>query len=217
MKPIAGVALITTELNPSHARAHASLGWWLLCRGRSEEAIASSRRGRDLDPLSLDLGVSLGVTYFMARRYDDAIGQLESILAIDPNDVGALLILGMALVETARFEEAIHALELGASRSDRNPMLLGMLAGAYAHGGQRAAARRIADELVAMRKTRYVTPGAFVFAYMGLGEHAQVFVWLERAFEERTNIIKFIKVNPMYDSVRADPRFVDLVRRVGLD
>lgn len=68
-----------------------------------------------------------------------------------------------------------------------------------------------------MRKTRYVTPGAFVFAYMGLGEHAQVFVWLERAFEERTNIIKFIKVNPMYDSVRADPRFVDLVRRVGLD
>lgn len=126
MKPIAGVALITTELNPSHARAHASLGWWLLCRGRSEEAIASSRRGRDLDPLSLDLGVSLGVTYFMARRYDDAIGQLESILAIDPNDVGALLILGMALVETARFEEAIHALELGASRSDRNPMLLGM-------------------------------------------------------------------------------------------
>jgi len=205
------------ELNPSHARAHASLGWWLLCRGRSEEAIASSRRGRDLDPLSLDLGVSLGVTYFMARRYDDAIGQLESILAIDPNDVGAQLILGMALVETARFEEAIHALELGASRSDRNPMLLGMLAGAYAHGGQRAAARRIVDELVAMRKTRYVTPGAFVFAYMGLGEHAQVFVWLERAFEERTNIIKFIKVNPMYDSVRADPRFVELVRRVGLD
>ena len=204
------------ELSPSHAGAHASLGWWLLYRGRTDEAIAESRLGRDLDPLSLGLGVSLAITLNMARRHDEAIRELRSILTLDPADATALMILGMALMETARFEEAIGALERSVSASERNPMMLGTLAGAYARGGRRARAREIVDELVALRKTRYVTSGAFVFAYMGLGDHEQAFAWLERGYEERNVIMKFIKVNPMFDPVRADPRFVDLVRRVGL-
>lgn len=127
------------------------------------------------------------------------------------------MILGMALVEKARFDEAIQALERAVAISGRNPMILGTLAGAYARGGHLARAREIVHELVSLRKTRYVTPGAFVFAYMGLGEHHQAFDWLERGYAERTTIMKFIRVNPMFDPVRADPRFVDLVRRVGLD
>jgi TolB-like protein/DNA-binding winged helix-turn-helix (wHTH) protein/Flp pilus assembly protein TadD len=205
------------ELNPSLARAHSSLGWWLLYRGRTEEAIAESRRGRDLDPLSLDLGVELAVTLYMARRYDEAIRELQSILTLDPAHVNALMILGMAHVERARFDHAIRALEKGAAVSDRNPMILGTLAGAYARGGHRAQARRIVDELVSLSEARYVTPGAFVFAYMGLGEHDQAFAWLERGYAERTVIMKFLRVNPMFDPLRADQRFLDLVRRVGLD
>ena len=204
------------ELNPSHAHAHAQLGWWLLFHGRTDEAIASSRRGRDLDPLATHLHVSLGVTLYNARRYAEATRELESLLAIEPDNFQALMILGLTLVEMARFDEAIRALEHGSARSERSPMILGTLAGAYARAGQQARAQRIVDELVSLRKTRYVTAGAFVFAYMGLGEHDQAFVWLERAYAERNNIVKFIGVNPIYDPVQADPRLADLVRRVGL-
>ena len=205
------------ELNPSHARAHAQLGWWLLCRGRPEEAIVSSRYGRDLDPLAEDLHASFGVTLYNARHYDAAIRELRRLLAINPDNTQALMMLGLSLVETGRFEEAVHALELGASRSNRSPMMLGALAGAYGRGGHHGQARRLVDELIALRKTSYVTAGAFVFAYMGLGEYDQGFAWLERGYAERTSIMKFIKVNPIYDPVRTDPRFIDLVRRVGLD
>jgi hypothetical protein len=96
-------------------------------------------------------------------------------------------------------------------------MILGALAGVYGRSGQRPKGLRLVDELIALRKTRYVTAGAFVFAYMGLGEYEQGFAWLERGYAERTTIMAFIKVNPIYDPVRTDPRFIDLVHRVGLD
>ena len=204
-------------LNPSHAVAHAQLGWWLLCRGRAEEAIASSRYGSELDPLSEDLHVSHGITLYNARHYDEAVRELRRLLAINPDNTWALMILGLTLVEAGRFDEAIHALELGASRSDRSPMILGALAGAYGRSGQRSKGLRLVDELSSLRKVRYVTAGAFVFAYMGLGEYEHGFAWLERGYAERTTIMAFIKVNPIYDPVRTDPRFIDLVRRVGLD
>ena len=180
------------ELNPSHARAHAQLGWWLLCRGRAEEAMVSSRYGRELDPLAEDLHVSYGVTLYNARHYDEAIRELRSLLAINPDNTQALMMLGLTLVETGRFDEAVRALELGASRSNRSPMMLGALAGAYGRGGHHAQGRRLVDELIALRKTSYVTAGAFVFAYMGLGEYEQGFAWLERGYAERTSIMKFM-------------------------
>jgi TolB-like protein/DNA-binding winged helix-turn-helix (wHTH) protein/Flp pilus assembly protein TadD len=205
------------ELNPSHARAHAALGWWLLCRGRAAEAIVSSGYARELDPLAEDLHVSYGITLYNARHHDEAVRELRSLLAINPNNTQALLILGLTLTASERFDEAIRTLELGASRSHRSPMMLGALAGAYGRDGQRARGLRIVDELISLRKANYVTAGAFVFAYMGLGEYEQGFAWLERGFAERTTIMAFIKVNPIYDPVRTDPRFMDLVRRVGLE
>ena len=177
----------------------------------------ASRHGRELDPLAEDLQVSYGVTLYNARHYDEAVRELRSLLAINPDNTQALMMLGLTLVETGRFDEAIQALELGVSRSHRSPMMLGALAGVYGRAGHRAQAGRIVDELIALRKASYVTAGAFVFAYMGLGEYEQAFAWLERGYAERTSIMKFIKVNPIYDPVRTDPRFIDLVRRVGLD
>jgi serine/threonine protein kinase/TolB-like protein/tetratricopeptide (TPR) repeat protein len=205
------------ELNPSLSQAHGGLGWWLACQGRPEEAIASSRRGRDLDPLSLGERVALGITLYAARRQDEAIRELRSVLEIDPDDGGALQMLGLILVETAQYDEAIRVLERAVSLSDRNPWHLGSLASAYGRAGRRPEALRIVDEMRRLRKTRYVTPGAFVYAYIGLGDHDAALVSLEEGYVERANMMMWLKVNPIFDPIRTDPRFVSLVRRVGLN
>ena len=92
-----------------------------------------------------------------------------------------------------------------------------MLANAYARGSRRPEAQRIVDELLRLRKVRYVTPGAFVYAFMGLGEHDRALASLEEGYAERANIMKFLKVNPIFDPLRANPRFLNLMRRVGLE
>ena len=125
--------------------------------------------------------------------------------------------LGLVLVETAQYDEAIRVLERVASLSDRNPRYLGSLASAYARAGRRPEALRIVDEMRRLRKTRYVTPGAFVYVYMGLGDHDAALASLEEGYAERANIMMWLKVNPIFDPIRTDPRFVSLVRRVGLN
>ena len=205
------------ELNPSDARTHAWLAWWLACRGRAEEAIASARRGRDLDPLSQRWGYLFGAVLVLARRHDDAARELRSALALEPNHPAALAFLAAALVQMSKFDEATATLERAVSLSDRSPGLLGALAGAYARAGRRNDARRILDELTRLRQTRHVPAAAFVFAYVGLGEHDRAFGWLDRAYDERSNIMMFLKVQAAYDPLRKDPRFPVLLRRVGLD
>jgi serine/threonine protein kinase/tetratricopeptide (TPR) repeat protein len=205
------------ELNPSDPKAYEGLAWLLVCRGHSDEAIESSRRARELDPLSVDVGVNLGVTLLVARRYEEAIRELRNLLALHPQAVNVHGFLGLALLETGHQAEAIRLLERAVSLSHRNPWHLGMLANAYARGSRRPEARRIVDELQRLRKTQYVTPGAFVFAYAGLGDHAATLASLEEAYAERANIIMWINVTPTLDPLRSDPRFANLVRRVGLD
>src|SRR5262249_4173114 len=112
---------------------------------------------------------------------------------------------------------AIPVLEKSVSLSHRSAGVLGVLVRAYAHAGRRADALRVLAELKGRRQKGYVPAGAFVHAYLGLGENEQAFVWLEQAAQERSNIMQFLKVHPYFDPVREDPRFKDLVRRVGLN
>jgi hypothetical protein len=92
-----------------------------------------------------------------------------------------------------------------------------LLATAYAHAGRRAEAFRLINELKRRRRKSYIPAGAFINPYLGLGDYDQAFAWFERAYQEKSNILQFLKVHPFFDPVRADPRFADLVRRVGLD
>jgi len=94
--------------------------------------------------------------------------------------------------------------------------VIGVLIRAYARAGRRSDALRLLEELKNRKKAGYVPAGAFVNAYLGLGDNEQAFVWLEEAYKERSNILQFVKVHPYFDPLRADPRFADLVRRVGL-
>jgi TolB-like protein/Flp pilus assembly protein TadD len=203
------------ELTPNDAAAQAGLADWLMCQGRTHEALALARRAQELDPRAFD-GVQVGWILFEARRYDEAIRELHTALTIDPNDPMALWYLGFALIGAEHFDEAIATLEKAASLSDRSPAVLGVLVRAYARGGRRAEALRVLDELQRRRQKGYVPAGAFFQAYLGLGDTEEAFAWLERAADERSNIVQFLKVEPFFDSLRGDPRFAAYLRRANL-
>jgi TolB-like protein/Tfp pilus assembly protein PilF len=203
------------ELNPNSADAHTMFALWLLCQGRTDEAVSWARRGRELDPVSL-ADEEIGWILFQSRRYDDAIHELRSILAVRPEDASALADLGFAFVANNQPKDAIPVLEKAISVSKGSPAATGVLIRAYAHAGRRTDALRLLAELQNRRKAGYVPAAAFVNAYLGLGENDQAFLWLEEAYKEQSNILQFLKVHPFFDPIRGDPRFADLLRRVGL-
>jgi pentatricopeptide repeat protein len=203
------------ELNPNDAEAHEGLASWLLSQGRTDEALSWARRGRELDPLSVS-GKDVGWILFQARRYDEAIHELHSQLSVKPDDPGTLWDLGFALIANNQAEDAIPVLEKAASGSNRSPGVIGILIRAYAHAGRRNDALRLLAELKRRRSAGYVPAAVFVNAYLGLGENDEAFMWLEQAYKEQSNILLFVKVHPYFDPLRGDPRFEDLIRRVGL-
>jgi TolB-like protein/Tfp pilus assembly protein PilF len=203
-------------LNPNSAPAHEGLGLWLVCQGRADEAVAWAERGRELDPIAVSFE-DFGWTLFQTRHYDQAIHELRGALALRPDDLGTLTDLGFALIANNQAADAIPVLEKAVSVSKRSAGPLGVLTRAYAHSGRRGDALRVLAELKNRKKAGYVPAGAFVNAYLGLGENDEAFVWLEQAYKEQSNMLQFVKVHPFFDPIRSDPRFADLVRRVGLE
>ncbi len=204
------------ELSPNDADAHRGLASWLLCQGRTAEAVAWAERGRELDPLAVS-GSSIAWILFQSHRYGEAIRELRSALAVQPDDASALTYLGFALVANSQPADAIPVLEKAISISSGSPAATGVLIRAYSHAGRRRDALRLLAELQKRQSAGYVPAGAFVNAYLGLGQNDQAFTWLEQAYHEQSNILQFLKVHPYFDPIRADPRFRDLVRRVGLN
>ena len=202
-------------MSPNNADAHAGLASWFLCHGRTDEALIWARRGRELDPFSVS-GTDVGWILFQARHYDEAIRELRSELAVQPDDAGTLWYLGFVLIANNQAGDAIPVLEKATSLSNRSPGVIGVLIRAYAHAGRRSDALRLLAELKSRKKAGYVPAAAFVNAYLGLDENEEAFAWLERAFTEKSNILLFLKVHPYFDPLRGDPRFADLVRRAGL-
>ena len=201
-------------LNPNDAGAHLGFGHWLLFQGRTEEAIAWCQRARELDPLGT--GTDMGWILFQARHYDEAIRELRSAVAVAPDDAYAHWFLGFALIANGQPNEAIASLEKARSLSGGSPPVIGVLARAYAHAGRRTEALRLVDELKRRQQKGYVPAAAFVQAYLAIGDNEQAFAWLERAYQEKSEILAYLKVESFFDPLRSDPRFADLVRRVGL-
>lgn len=202
------------ELNPNSAAAHIGYAHWLLCQGRTREALSWGERGRELDPLAL-VGATIGWHLFHSRQYDAAIRELQSVLAVEPENPGALWFLGFALNGTGQFDEAIQVLERARSLTDGSSGVLGVLVRAYAGAGRLDEAKQLVEELHRRRESGYVPPAAFLNAYLGLGDREQAFAWLERAAEERSGMTQYVRVHPYLDPLRDDPRFRDLLRRMN--
>ncbi len=204
------------ELNPNYATAYQWYGIWnLASMGRFDEAIAELKRAQELDRLSLIINTNLGESYIYARQYDKAIEQLRKTLELDQSFYRAHWTLGVAYELKASFPEAIAEYQKARALDD-DPRALAMLGHAYAISSKRDEALKALDQLKELAKRRYVSPINFVFIYVGLGEKDEAFQWLETCYQERDPQMTRLKVNPLFDPLRSDPRFTELMRRVGL-
>ena len=203
------------ELAPNDSDVYGGLADWLLSQGRTAEALASAERAHELDRFG---STTRGIAWilFQSRRYDEAIRELRSSLDVHPNDGGTLWLLGFTLVVKGQANEAIPMLERAATLADRSSGFIDVLGAAYARAGRRSDALRILAELKRRKQHGYVAAASFVIVYLGLGENEQAFAWLEEAYKERSNMLQFVKVHPLFDPLRGDPRFADLVHRLGL-
>ncbi|HEX8844523.1 MAG TPA: protein kinase [Pyrinomonadaceae bacterium] len=204
------------ELNPNYATAH---HWYgngpPLVLGRFEEAIAEMKRAQELDPLSLIINADLGDTYIKARQYDAAIEQLQKTVEMDQNFYVAHKALGTAYEMKGSFQEAIAEYQKARQLND-DPYVLALLGHAYARSGKRDEALKVLDQLKELAKQRYVSAYSFATVYAGLGDRDQAFLWLERSYQERGSDMAYFKVDTLLDDLHSDPRFADLVRKVGL-
>jgi len=206
------------ELNPSSAPANSMYSIYLRDIGRPDEALAYAKRAFEIDGPSPKSIADLGDAYYNARQYDQAIGLYLKAIEMDPNFAPAHARLGAAYLAKGMYREAIEELQK-AKALDNSPERQGRfawLAYAYAVSGQRAEAQKMLDELQETAKQRYIPPYNFALIYTGLGERDQAFLWLEKAYEEHAQNLTHLKANPMFDSLRSDPRFTDLLRRIGL-
>jgi tetratricopeptide (TPR) repeat protein len=173
-------------------------------------------RARELDPLSISMNFSLGWRLYMAHQYDGAIEQLRNTLEMDPSFALPRMILGQAYEQKKSYPQAIAELEKAVSVSHDSPPMLGALGHAYGVAGRRADAERVLNQLIAQSKTRYVSPFYVAIVYAGLREDDAALDWLEKAFQDRSNAIIFLKVEPQLDGLRSNSRFQALLRRLAL-
>jgi serine/threonine-protein kinase len=203
------------SLNPSYATAHQWYGEYLSQRGRHDEAIREGQTAEKLDPLSLIVRSSLGGAFYLARRYDRAIAQVRKALSEEPNFRIANLFLGQSYREKGMFSEAITAFERANSVGESSETLA-LLGHAYAVAGRRDDALRVLSRLKELSKASYVSPLDMAILYTGLGDEDRVFEWLNRAVGERSANLGSIGVDPVFDPLRSDPRFQDILERIGL-
>ena len=204
------------QLNPSYATAHQRYSLYLIAMGRTGESLTEMNRARSLDPLSLSMNLSLGWRLYMARRYDEAIAQLLNTIEMDPTYLLAHIVLGQCYEQKGEFSQAIAEFQKAASLSPDSPPAVAALAHAYAVGGQRPEALKLAGELKSQSAHRYVSPFYMALIYTGLGDRVQALRWLQAARDDRSNNMIFLAVTPEFDSLRTDPQFQSLLRRIDL-
>jgi TolB-like protein/DNA-binding winged helix-turn-helix (wHTH) protein/Tfp pilus assembly protein PilF len=201
------------ELNPGYATAHHWYAWHLIVLGRNDEGIAEMRKAENLDPLSLVISADMADALLIARRYDESMQQSQKTLEMDHNFALAHYQLAQALVQKRMYNEAIAELQRAITLSVDNSTFASNLAFAYAVSGKKDEAVRILNDLK-NRDPNFSNFPEIALIYAGLDEKDQAMIWLEKAYQERFN--PSILKRPAFDSLRSDPRFQDLVRRIGL-
>ncbi len=205
------------QLNPNYATGHQWYGEYFMMMGRFDESLAEMRRAQELDPLSLIINTAVGYALWNARRYDEAIDQLRKTLELDANFLPAIAFLDMAYERKGKEQEFIATYEKEMILSGYSQAEAAAFREVYAKSGMRGFWLKILQWLKGEQVKRpYLAPIHMALAYVFLGEKDQAFAWLEKAYAERSGWMVHLKVDPRFDSLRSDPRFADLVRRVGL-
>jgi|SRR5579871_604112 len=203
------------DLNPGYATAHHWHAHYFLARAQTEQALVEIKRAQRLDPLSFSINVGLGWCLYQARRYDDAIAQYRSTLEIDPDFSLAHCTLGMALTQKQLYDNALtefnKALTLHGSRS----FALANIARTYALAGKQGEAKKVLRDLENSAKQEYV-PAMYIAAiYAALGQGDRSLRWIQKAYEERSDYMIYLKTEPSVDAFRSNPRFQGLLKLIA--
>jgi len=205
------------QLNPNYATGHHWYAEHLSFLGRFDEALRESERARELDPLSLIIATDRGAILYYSRQYDEAIAQFRSVMEMDPDFSRTGMILH-AYVERGLFDEtlALLARRLPADAANWGPWAWANQGYFCARAGQIQRAQIALKNLLALNQRQPVDPETLAWVYVGLNDKEHALDWLEKAYQEHSNVITTLKVEPAFDSLRPDPRFQDLLRRAGL-
>ena len=202
------------ELNPGYATAHHWYAWHLSLLGRYDEAIEEMRKAENLDPLSLIINADLAEILLLAHSYDESIRQSRKTIEMDPNFALAHNQLGQAYLQKQLSDEAITELQKAVQLSAGSPTCLANLARAYASSGKKSEAAKLLSDLKRRSSPRYSHAPEIAVVYAALGDKNQAMTWLEKGYEERFN--PGVLLRPGFDPLRSDPRFQEVVRRIGL-
>lgn len=197
------------ELNPNYATAHQWYAEYLFYMERFDESLAEINRAHELDPFSLAINTELGSPYFYMRQYDQALDKYRKAKEMDPHFFLATYCLALCYEQKGMYDEAINMLGGGKDVS-------AIVGYAYAVSGRRREAQNMLNRILEASKREYFSPYMIARIYAGLGEKDQAFQWLEKAREDQDERMVMLKVDQQFDGLRSDPRFTDLMRRVGL-
>jgi serine/threonine protein kinase/tetratricopeptide (TPR) repeat protein len=200
------------RLNPHSGLAHSTHAHFLRQEGKLEESLHEGRRGIELDPVSASANFMVAQSLYEARRYDEAISQLNKSLELEPRFWPAHLYLGKTLGEQGHYAEALEELKKAGNFTAEPLATLGYV---YGRMGRASDARKVLADLQTQSKSLYIAPSMFARVYIGLGDKDQAFAWLEKGCQQHDFWLTFLMGEPMYDTLRSDPRFGELVRRIG--
>ena len=203
------------ELNPSYATARSWYAEHLWSIGRHEVSIQQAKLALELDPLSSMISTVLGVSLYFAGEYDQAIQQYQRTLEIDPDFQRAINWLGFSYVQKEMYREAIEQFQLVLNLSGGDSVDLAALGYVYAIAGQRNEAEEVLRQLESLSNQRYVSPVDMAMLHIGLDDKKQAIEYLEKAYGEHADRMSWIKVNPVFDPLRSDPRFQALLQRMN--
>jgi serine/threonine-protein kinase len=203
------------ELNPNSATAHHWYGDYLANMGRSEEGLRETRKAQELDPLSLIINTTLGKQLYLAGKNDQAVEQLRKVLDIDAKFAPARPLLEEVYAGMGKQKEAVAEREKLLSLSG-SPELAASIEEDFSKGGYKGVLQSWLDGLTEISKYGYISPYNIAQAYMRMGEKEKTFSWLEKAYEEHDSGLVSLAVEPIFDPIRSDPRFKDLLRRMKL-
>ncbi|HEX3235487.1 MAG TPA: protein kinase [Gemmatimonadales bacterium] len=204
------------ELNPRYSVARQWYSWFLVAMGRTEAALAEGRLAIELDPGSVSIRRSMGWLLHYARRPEDALEQLRRALAMNPTAEENHRLLGLAYLQLRMFDEAAAAFREAIASSDSPALAIAGLGAVAAARGRTEEAQAVLDGLETTARERYVSPVAFATVYAALGNADAAFEWVDRAYAERRGWLAYLKVEPMLDPLRTDPRFLRLLERLRL-
>ncbi len=204
------------DLNPNYELAHTWDALYYSAMGQTPQALQQALRAQELDPLSLMANVELGRVYYWNRQYDKAVTTYRHALELDPYFARAHTRLGMALAAQKDYPNAVNEFREASKLSNPDPYLDGLTGYAEALGGNQKVARKVLADLTERSHHEYVPSFSVALLCIGLGDKSGAMDWLERAYEDRSAYMVYAKVDPLLDPLRADPRFIQLMKRMGL-